>query len=67
MSNVRTDPLTPEEIQQGNAGNPVRGTTSLGTDKDTDGSKWIIQVVDRREEPPGAGLLSDALADGDCT
>jgi Cellulose-binding Sde182, nucleoside hydrolase-like domain/Cellulose-binding protein Sde0182, C-terminal domain len=34
------------------AGNPVRGVESLGADKDTDGSNWIISVVDRADERP---------------
>jgi len=34
------------------SGNPVRGTTSLGDDKDTDGSKWIIRVVDQADKRP---------------
>ena len=34
------------------SGNPVRGVDSLGTDKDTDGSNWIISVVDRADERP---------------
>src|SRR3954454_23184061 len=29
------------------SGNPVRGTVSLGDGKDTEGSNWIISVVDR--------------------
>jgi len=34
------------------SGNPVRGVESLGADKDTEGSKWIISVVDRVDERP---------------
>ena len=34
------------------SGNPMRGTDSLGADKDTDGSNWIISVVDRPDERP---------------
>ncbi|HEX3152197.1 MAG TPA: nucleoside hydrolase-like domain-containing protein [Gemmataceae bacterium] len=34
------------------SGNPVRGTGSLGEDKDTEGSKWIISAVDRADERP---------------
>lgn len=50
------------------AGNPVRGTASLGDGKDTDGSNWIIRVVDRADERPvnvtvwgGATELAQAL------
>lgn len=50
------------------AGNPVRGTASLGDGQDTDGSKWIITVVDRADERPvnvtvwgGATELAQAL------
>jgi hypothetical protein len=50
------------------AGNPVRGTASLGDGKDTDGSKWIIKVVDRADVRPvnvviwgGATELAQAL------
>lgn len=34
------------------AGNPVRGLKSLGEGKDTEGSDWIIRVVDRADERP---------------
>src|SRR6476469_2794659 len=34
------------------AGNPVRGMASLGDGKDTDGSKWIVSVVDRADGRP---------------
>jgi hypothetical protein len=34
------------------SGNPKRGVGSLGNGKDTDGSNWIIRVVDRAEERP---------------
>jgi hypothetical protein len=34
------------------AGNPVRGTGSLGDGNDTEGSNWIIKVVDRADERP---------------
>jgi hypothetical protein len=34
------------------AGNPVRGVKSLGADHDTEGSKWIISVVDRDDPRP---------------
>jgi len=34
------------------SGSPVRGTDSLGANKDTDGSNWIISVVDRADERP---------------
>ena len=33
-------------------GNPKRGVGSLGEGKDTDGSNWIIRVVDRADERP---------------
>ena len=39
-------------VERIKAGNPVRGTASLGGGRDTDGSKWIIQVVDRADERP---------------
>src|SRR6516162_7352051 len=41
---VRHRPDFPEAktlLERIKAGNPVRGTASLGDDKDTDGSKWI--------------------------
>jgi sialidase-1 len=31
------------------SGNPQRGTVSIGESKDTEGSDWIIRVVDRRD------------------
>jgi Protein of unknown function (DUF1593) len=34
------------------AGNPKRGMQSLGAGKDTDGSNWIIAVVDRPDDRP---------------
>jgi Protein of unknown function (DUF1593) len=34
------------------SGNPKRGVGSLGEGKDTDGSNWIIRVVDRVDERP---------------
>ena len=33
-------------------GNPVRGRESLGADKDTEGSKWIVAAVDREDKRP---------------
>jgi hypothetical protein len=49
-------------------GNPVPGTTSLGAGKDTEGSNWIIQVVDKADSRPvnvsvwgGATDLAQAL------
>jgi len=34
------------------AGNPNRGVDNIGAGKDTDGSNWIISVVDRADERP---------------
>jgi hypothetical protein len=34
------------------AGNPKRGVGSLGAGKDSDGSNWIIAVVDRADDRP---------------
>src|SRR5438552_7120264 len=34
------------------SGNPVRGVKSLGADHDTEGSRWIIAVVDRDDPRP---------------
>src|SRR5262245_66248633 len=42
---VKHHPDFPEAktlLERIKAGNPVRGTASLGDEKDTDGSKWII-------------------------
>lgn len=61
-------PDAPELLTRIKTGNPVRGTTSLGADKDTDGSRWIISVVDRDDPRPvnvvvwgGATDLAQAL------
>jgi hypothetical protein len=61
-------PEAKELLERINSGNPVRGTDSLGEDKDTEGSKWIIAVVDRADERPvnvviwgGATELAQAL------
>lgn len=49
-------------------GNPVPGTGSVGSGKDTEGSNWIIQVVDKADSRPvnvsiwgGATELAQAL------
>jgi sialidase-1 len=34
------------------SGNPRRGTASIGEGKDTEGSDWIIRLVDRRDPRP---------------
>src|SRR5262249_38053910 len=39
-------------LERVKSGNPKRGVDSLGAGKDTDGSKWIISVVDRADERP---------------
>lgn len=50
------------------AGNPKRGFESVGDDKDSDGSNWIISVADRDDKRPlniviwgGATELAQAL------
>jgi hypothetical protein len=50
------------------SGNPVRGVTSVGEDHDTEGSNWIVSVVDRADTRPvnvaiwgGATELAQAL------
>jgi hypothetical protein len=39
-------------LERVKSGNPKRGVDSLGAGKDTDGSNWIISVVDRADERP---------------
>lgn len=34
------------------SGNPLRGTDNIGAGKDTEGSKWIIEVADRKDDRP---------------
>jgi hypothetical protein len=68
---VQHDPNFPranELLERIKAGNPKRGVESLGNDKDTEGSKWIVQVADRADQRPvnivvwgGATELAQAL------
>ena len=49
------DPTFPEAktlLERIKSGNPRRGTDNIGADKDTEGSKWIIEIADRKDDRP---------------
>lgn len=45
-------PTAQHLLERVKSGNPVRGVASLGESKDTEGSNWIIRVVDQRDARP---------------
>src|SRR5262245_6039465 len=52
---AKHDPTFPEAktlLGLVKSGNPHRGTDNIGVGKDTEGSKWIIEETDRKDDRP---------------
>jgi hypothetical protein len=52
---TKHDPSFPEArtlLDRIKSGNPHRGTDNIGAGKDTEGSKWIVEAADRKDDRP---------------
>ncbi len=52
LLNAKGYPAASHLLEQIKTGNPKRGKARLGDGHDTDGSRWIIRVVDREDRRP---------------
>jgi hypothetical protein len=52
LLHARAYPAAAQLLERIKSGNPKRGQGSLGEGRDTDGSRWIIETVDRDDRRP---------------